>query len=133
VSDKFIPNLLAPFFRNDAENGKSNIGHAMMNSVHALDSRFYPHYADHWDDRIFREVILRHIRKDSLDLDLGAGSGFVEQMNFRGTAGKVCGLDPGASVLGNPHLDEAKVGSGEAIPWPEQTFDVVFADNVLDT
>ncbi len=104
----------------------------MMNRVHVLDSRFYPHYADHWDDKIFREVILKHIRKDSFILDLGAGSGFVEQMNFRSAAGKVCGLDPGPSVLRNPHLDEAKVGSGEAIPWPEQTFDVVFADNVLE-
>jgi SAM-dependent methyltransferase len=103
-----------------------------MNSAHALDSRFYPHYADHWDDRIFREVILRHIRKDSFILDLGAGSGYVEQMNFRGTSRKMCGLDPDPSVLGNPHLDEAKVGSGEAIPWPDQIFDVVFADNVLE-
>jgi SAM-dependent methyltransferase len=105
---------------------------AMMNSVHALDSRFYPHYADHWDHRVFREVILRHIRKDSFVLDLGAGSGSAEQMNFRGTVGKVYGLDPGPSVLGNPHLDEAKVGSGESIPWPEETFDAVFAHNVLE-
>lgn len=103
-----------------------------MNSVAALDNRFYPQYADLWDDRIFREVILRHIRTDSSVLDLGAGSGFVEQMNFLGTVAKVCGLDPGPSILGNPHLDEAKIGSGEAIPWPEQTFDVVFADNVLE-
>ena len=114
------------------DDAKSKSERATMNSIQALDSRFYPHYADHWDDRMFREVLLRHIHKDSLVLDLGAGSGFVEQMNFRGTAGKVCGLDPGASVLGNPHLDEAKVGSGEAIPWPEETFDVVFADNVLE-
>lgn len=104
----------------------------MMNSVDALDSRFYPHFADQWDNRIFREVILKHIRKDSCVLDLGAGSGYVEQMNFRGKVRRVCGLDPSVSVLENPHLDEAKVGSGEAIPWPEQTFDVVFADSVLE-
>ena len=103
-----------------------------MNSVQTLDSRFYPQYVDHWDDRIFREVILKHASKDSLVLDLGAGSGYVEQMNFRGRVGRVCGLDPGPSVLDNPHLDEAKVGSGERIPWPEQTFDIVFADNVLE-
>ena len=103
-----------------------------MNSIQALDSRFYPDYGDHWDDQTFREVILKHLRKDSLVLDLGAGSGYVEQMNFRGTVGKVCGLDPGPSVLENPHLDEAKVGSCEAIPWPEETFDVVVADNVLE-
>jgi len=105
---------------------------AMMNSVHALDSRFYPHYADYWDAQIFRDVILGHIRNDSFILDLGAGSGFAKQMNFRGTVGKVCGLDPGPSVLRNPHLDEAKIGSGESIPWPGQTFDIVFAHNVLE-
>lgn len=103
-----------------------------MNSVQALDSRFYPHSADHWDDGIFREVILRHICKDSCVLDLGAGSGYVEQMNFRGIVAKVCGLDPSPSVLENPHLDEARIGCGEAIPWPEETFDVVIADNVLE-
>lgn len=104
----------------------------MLNCVHDLDARFYPHYADHWDNQMFREVLLRYIRKDSLVLDLGAGSGFLKQMNFRGTAGRVCGLDPVPSVLANPHLDEAKVGYGESIPWPEQTFDVVFATNVLE-
>jgi SAM-dependent methyltransferase len=104
----------------------------VLNRVHDLDARFYPNYADHWDDQIFREVLLRHIRKDSLVLDLGAGSGILKEMNFRGAAGRVCGLDPGTSVLTNSHLDEAKVGYGESIPWPEQTFDVVFANNVLE-
>jgi SAM-dependent methyltransferase len=103
-----------------------------MNRVHTLDSRFYPLFADHWDDRIFREVILRHICKDSRVLDLGAGSGYVEQMDFRGIVAKVCGLDPSPSVLENSHLDEAKIGCGEAIPWPQETFDVVIADNVLE-
>src|SRR5208282_6239372 len=104
----------------------------MTNSIQALDSRFYPRHADHWDDRMFREVILRHVHKDSFVLDLGAGSGYVEQMNFRGAVGRVCGLDPSPSVLANPHLDEAKIGFGEAVPWPEKTFDAVFADNVLE-
>lgn len=104
----------------------------MINRIHALDSRFYPQHSNYWDAQIFREAILNHIGKDSLVLDLGAGSGFLEQMNFRGAAWRICGLDPSASVLGNPHLDEAKVGSGESIPWPDETFDVVFACNVLE-
>jgi SAM-dependent methyltransferase len=104
----------------------------MTDSIQALDSRFYPRHADHWDDRMFREVILRHVHKDSFVLDLGAGSGYVEQMNFRGAVGRVCGLDPSPFVLANPHLDEAKIGFGEAVPWPEGTFDAVFADNVLE-
>src|SRR5256885_2503881 len=62
-----------------------------VNAIHVMDSRFYPDYADYWDARIFREAVLRHASKDSLVLDLGAGSGFLEQMNFRGAVGKVCG------------------------------------------
>src|SRR5215470_10797149 len=108
------------------------MGQVSMNSVQAIDIRFYPQYADHWDNQTFREVILRHISKDSLVLDLGAGCGFLKQMNFRGAVGRICGLDPVPSVLKNPHLDEAKVGYGENIPWADQTFDVVFADNVLE-
>jgi SAM-dependent methyltransferase len=103
-----------------------------VNGIHDMDSQFYPGYPDYWDAQIFRDIVIRHIGKDSMVLDLGAGSGFLEQMNFRGTAGKVCGVDPGPSVLTNPHLDEAKVGYGESIPWPDQTFDVVFACNVLE-
>jgi SAM-dependent methyltransferase len=65
-------------------------------------------------------------------LDLGAGAGRVRQMNFRGRTAQVCGLDPDPRVLANPHLDEARVGTGEAIPYEDESFDVIFADNVLE-
>ncbi|HTP69599.1 MAG TPA: class I SAM-dependent methyltransferase [Dongiaceae bacterium] len=103
-----------------------------MHAVLALDSRYYPSYARYWDHRVFRELILKHIEKNSIVLDLGAGSGFAEDMHFRGVAAHICGLDPEHSVLLNPHLDEAKIGSGEHIPWADESFDVVFAHNVLE-
>ena len=53
-------------------------------------------------------------------------------MRFRGKVAEVCGLDPEVSVLDNPHLDERKVGFGEKIPWPDEAFDLVFADNVFE-
>ena len=105
---------------------------AMKMSVEKLDLRFYKDYLDHWDDWLFRDVILSKVRTSDCILDIGAGIGFVEQMRFRGSVAKVCGLDPEVSVLNNPHLDEAKVGLGEKIPWPEESFDLVFADNVLE-
>jgi SAM-dependent methyltransferase len=97
-----------------------------------LDRIFYPNYSDNWDDTLFRERILKHITTESVLLDLGAGSGLVQQMHFRGLCKRVCGLDPVPEVLSNPHIDEAKIGTGESIPWPDQTFDVVFADNVFE-
>jgi len=98
-----------------------------------LDALLYPGVEDHWDDRAFRERILDHLSQQAMEvLELGAGAGVVEQMDFREEAARVCGIDPDERVVRNPHLDEAKVGVGEAIPYPDASFDLVFACNVLE-
>jgi len=65
-------------------------------------------------------------------LDLGAGAGIVPQMNFHGLAVHVCGVDPDPRVVSNPYLDEGKMGFGESLPYPDNRFDMVFSDNVLE-
>lgn len=100
--------------------------------VRSLDQRWYAGVNDNWDDTLFREAILRHVQPQSRLLDLGAGAGIVTQMNFRGLAAHVCGVDLDERVVQNPYLDEAHVGSGEQLPLPADSFDVVFADNVLE-
>lgn len=97
-----------------------------------LDRVLYPGFTDNWDDELFRGIVLERLSADSIVLDLGAGAGIVRQMNFRGIAGRVCGVDPDQRVCDNPYLDEARVGGGEAIPWPDASFDLVIADNVLE-
>lgn len=97
-----------------------------------LDRSFYAGVKDSWDDHAFRDYILRHLKPEHILLDLGAGAGIVKQMNFRGLAAKVCGYDPDPRVMENPYLDEAKIGIGENIDWPDSTFDIVIADNVLE-
>ncbi|HUG92005.1 MAG TPA: class I SAM-dependent methyltransferase [Planctomycetaceae bacterium] len=97
-----------------------------------LDRALYPRHGDRWDDELFRAAVLERLAPDSRVLDLGAGRGVVRQMDVRGCAGRVCGVDPDGRVLENPQLDEARIGTGEAIPYPDGTFDVVFADNVLE-
>ncbi len=98
-----------------------------------LDAKLYPHFQKNWDDSLFRERILSHLTGADLTiLDLGAGAGIVEAMNFKGHAREVCGLDPDPRVVDNPYLDEGKVGVGESIPYPDGRFDLVFADNVLE-
>lgn len=100
--------------------------------VRWIDRRFYPEYADNWDDDLFRLEILQHLPLAARVLDLGAGAGKLPQMSFKAEAARVCGIDPDESVLRNPYLHEARVAGGEEIPYPDESFDVVFADNVLE-
>jgi 2-polyprenyl-3-methyl-5-hydroxy-6-metoxy-1,4-benzoquinol methylase len=104
----------------------------MPNMLRWLDRTLYPHQQSHWDDAAFREQILRHITPRMRVMDLGAGAGIVKEMNFRGLAKSIAGVDPDPRVVQNPYLDEARIGIGESIPYPDASFDLVFADNVLE-
>ena len=104
----------------------------MGSLVSWLDKKWYPTYQPNWDDDIFRKRILEYLKTPIDVLDLGAGAGIVSQMNFRGAARRVCGVDPDERVLENPYLDEGKVAYGEEIPYEDNSFDLIFADNVLE-
>lgn len=97
-----------------------------------MDRSWYPEHRDNWDDHLFRERILARARPQDRLLDLGAGAGIVPMMNLRGRVAHVAGVDPDPRVAENPYLDEAAVGSAEAIPFPDARFDGVFSDNVLE-
>lgn len=97
-----------------------------------MDRKFYPRHDANWDDALFRDRILSHLNGRQTILDLGAGAGIVPQMNFRGKVARVCGVDPDPRVTSNPHLDEGRVGVGEQIPYADNQFDLVFADNVFE-
>lgn len=101
-------------------------------SVKWLDKKLYPDYEGNWDDQLFRESILDNVQPNHHILDVGAGAGIVPQMNFRGHVEHVCGIDPDNRVVDNPYLDEGKVSMAEHIPYPADSFDLVFSDNVLE-
>ena len=69
---------------------------------------------------------------DTVVLDLGAGAGIVKEMHFKGLCARVCGVDLDPRVMENPHLDDARVSDAGEIPYEDGTFDVVFADNVME-
>lgn len=104
----------------------------MMTLVKWIDKTFYPEYQQNWDDVIFRKRILQSITPTSQVLDIGAGAGIVSSMNFRGVAGRVCGIDLDPRVEQNPFLDEGHIADAGSIPYPDETFDLVFADNVME-
>lgn len=96
-----------------------------------IDRKFYADVERAWEEQVLRREVLSRLNNNQVILDLGAGSG-NRLMDFRGHAAQVCGLDPDPQVLANPFLDEAKVGTGEAIPYEDASFDLVVANNVLE-
>jgi ubiquinone/menaquinone biosynthesis C-methylase UbiE len=97
-----------------------------------MDAFFYPALTDNWDDTLFRNVVLDYLSTDMTMLDVGAGSGHLPMMNFKGVCEKVVGVDPDEAVLANPNLDEAHVAFGEALPFDDESFDICISDNVWE-
>lgn len=97
-----------------------------------MDRNFYPDFQSRWDDRLFRQRILTHLKPEFQILDIGAGAGIVPEMDFKGLASRVVGVDLDPRVVHNRFLDEGRVANAEALPYPDATFDLVFADNVME-
>jgi SAM-dependent methyltransferase len=97
-----------------------------------MDRAWYPNYQRNWDDRLFRQIILNRLSPSMVILDLGAGAGIIRQMNFRGLAARVCGIDLDSRVEKNPYLDEGRIADAGDIPYSNETFDLVFCDNVFE-
>ena len=104
----------------------------MAGTIERLDQKWYPGVGNNWDDEALRERVLEILQPDMTVLDLGAGAGIVAQMNFKGLAAHVCGVDLDPRVLENPHLDDAKVSDAGEIPYPSEMFDLVVSDNVME-
>ena len=103
-----------------------------MSIIDKLDDFFYARLENNWDDKLFREIILRHINKDSVVLDIGAGAGIVSEMNFKQNVKFICGIDLDPRVQENPMLHEGKIADASRIPYEDEKFDLIFADNVME-
>lgn len=103
-----------------------------MGLVSWIDGTFYPTYERNWDDKMFRVALQKHLTPQSVVLDVGAGAGIVEEMHFRGDVAWICGVDLDPRVEQNDKLDEGKHADAGHIPYENNRFDVVFADNVME-
>lgn len=72
--------------------------------IEKLDHVLYPAYARNCDDPLFRERILQRLTPTAVVLDLGAGAGIVQQMDFRGHAARICGVDLDPHMVNNANL-----------------------------
>lgn len=99
-----------------------------------LDRIAYPNSADNWDNELFRRILKERIGPESICLDYGAGRGRVKQLNFRGVAKFIAGVDPDPIVFENTQIDEARLLdlSTSIIPYPDNTFSVVYSANVIE-
>jgi SAM-dependent methyltransferase len=93
-------------------------------SLRRLWARFYP---GHYPCR-FRELLFQHIHANDHVLEIGAGSGRGNQNHvaMRGRVARYIGIDPAASVLTNPYLDEAHQCKADSLPFADGSFDLVF-------
>lgn len=98
-----------------------------------LDNCFYSNYKNNWDDLMFRKAVLKNVNKSSVILDIGAGAGIVQEMNFSKEVKEVHGVDPDERVVNNPNLTHGYIGTAENMDYfADNTFDLVICDNVLE-
>jgi ubiquinone/menaquinone biosynthesis C-methylase UbiE len=97
---------------------------SLSDSVQNLWLRYYP-VSRH---QRFKELLLQNIRPADRVLEIGAGSGRFNQNHFdlRGKAARYVGVDPDSSVLDNFYLDEAYHCTADSLPFPDESFDIVF-------
>lgn len=77
------------------------------------------------------ELIEELVPQGGRFLEIGAGP--TNPTTRRLSAlGELHGIDPGASVLENEHLHEAKVFDGVEFPYPDDSFDACFSTFVME-
>lgn len=85
-------------------------------------------------DLPYRRVLLSAAGPDTRALEIGAGSGAGKQVHskLRGVVGCLVGIDVEPAVGTNPHLDIGVVADASRLPFPDESFDLVFHRSVAE-
>jgi SAM-dependent methyltransferase len=96
----------------------------VSDSVQRLWLRYYP-VSRH---ARFKALLLKNIHPTDQVLEIGAGSGTENQNHFdlRGRVARYVGVDADKSVLTHPYLDDAYHHAADSLPFPDESFEVVF-------
>ena len=104
-----------------------------MTLVEKLDKRWYPNHTNDWDAHAFRARVLEKLDTSKTLLDIGAGRGGTQHMNFKGLAGHVIGTDLDPVVLTNKQIDRAVHNlDGSLTGVDDNSVDIVVSKDVLE-
>ncbi len=91
-------------------------------SVRGLWKRFFAHDSP----LAFQSILRAYVEPGSELLEVGAGPGYLYPYRLRGNVRRIVGIDPDPCVLENREIDEGVVGVCEHLPFPNDSFDIVF-------
>lgn len=80
----------------------------------------------------FHQLLSKYIHRESLVLEIGAGSSNPTSRYLALTAREVVGLDTDSSVYSNEFLSEAHMYQGEKFPFSDGHFDAVVSNYVKE-
>lgn len=93
-------------------------------------ARYYPNTPT--DFQHFAQKVRTALKGSERVLDLGAGAGIIDALDWRGEGRRVFGIDLDPRVGTHPHLDWAAIANAYAIPFPDGSFDAVVSVNVFE-
>ncbi len=104
-----------------------------MNKVANLQDRFYESRRPQWSDgnEVFARLVHGLLFAGIRVLNLGAGGG-LGAVDLRAPDHTIVGIDPDPVIAGNRGLTHRSQGLAEALPFRNQTFDLVFMDWVVE-
>jgi SAM-dependent methyltransferase len=98
--------------------------------VESVSGHYYPCYQN--EDEAFSAILEPMLTSDAMVLDAGCGSGQYFRHRWKSRVRQFIGCDLGSDVRENSNLSAGVVGTLEALPFRNGTFDVVIARYVLE-
>lgn len=96
----------------------------------ALLRRYYPDRPTDFEH--FAEKVREHLAGAGRVLDVGAGAGIIDALDWRAPGRRVIGIDLDPRVRSNPNLDSGLLADARALPFPDNTFDSAVSVNVFE-
>lgn len=114
----------------DVEDQEPRLKGRVGKGVHWAFSHFYPDDSNGSD--LFAQVVCQYFRKDAIVLDAGCGSGQLYPYRWRERVRLLVGCDVGPGLRHNTSVDGAVTSDLAALPFRDESFDLVFSRYVLE-